>query len=499
MSPSDSLLGAVTVAERARRPDDVLRLPRSRYEAFAALIGWGMLLHLLAERGERSPWLLMAVIGALTVTMRPSSVLGLTTVLVAMTARTITDVDPPPGFWLFLAVLTPFWLGMLYAGLVRHRGWPLMVELGPRFAPVFRTGFVVGWFVVLAHQINDAFFNVATSCTVEIYGRSRDLLFFLPDLAARRTGWLPLGVVIVELVIVVGLWLRPLRRLPIAVAIVFHMVVGAAQPALGALAFAFIVLFMPSLVVDAALDRLAVIGHRRPWWATVIAVFALIVMAVAVIVVVATVVFDHGFLTTSPFAIGPFLASLGTVATGLFLLLAYGAGWFGPDPLTEVDEPMEWIGPVALLMAVVVLALGAAPYVGLGTAYALADYSSVRTEPGRWNHRVLPDAIRVFDTQQPLVRVLDPDHPELQALRRDTPVLLSRVQLVEGELSRRLVRACATNQSGAEVVPLTVARQSAVTIVPDPCADPELARSRGWLLDHALAFRAVTEGAVCLP
>ncbi|MEL7155992.1 MAG: hypothetical protein AAFN30_05270, partial [Actinomycetota bacterium] len=107
--------------------------------------------------------------------------------------------------------------------------------------------------------------------------------------------------------------------------------------------------------------------------------------------------------------------------------------------------------------------------------------------------------VDVFDTQQPLVRVLDPDHPRLQALADDVPVLLSRVQLVEGEVHRRLVEACAPDPGAVDDEPLTVARQSAVLVVPDPCTDPTLHRSRGWLVDRVLAYRAVPEGAVCLP
>lgn len=498
MSPSDSLLGAVTVEKSSRRPDDFLRLPRTQYEAFAALTGWGLLLHLLAVEGERSLWLLLALAGAVAVSVRPASVLGLTAVLVAMAGRTLFDIDPPPGFWFFLAVLAPFWFGFLYSAVMRHRGWPLMAELGPRFAPVLRTAFVTGWLVVLAHQINDAFFNVATSCTVEIYGRSRDLLVFLPSLTPDRADWLPTAVIVIELVIVLGLWIVPLRRIPVVVALVFHLVVGAAEPGLGALAFGFLVLFIFGDIVDAGLDQLAAIGHRRPAIGSIVAVLGLTVIVLAVLKVVAAVVFGAELFGSSPFGLAPLVASVGTVATGLILLFAYSAGTFGPDPLTDAEEPAEWVGPTALLMATVVIGLGAAPYLGLGTAYALTDYSSLRTEEGRWNHRVLPEATDVFETQEPLLRVLRPADPGLARLGDGLPVPLSRVELVEGELSRRVVKECRSGGSGADVGPITVASHTSVTVVTDPCADPELNQSQGWLLDRALAYRVVPQGDFCL-
>ncbi len=504
MSHSEALLGAVTVTEQPRRPADLLRLPRSRYEAFAALLGWGVLLQLLTSRGEHALWLLPVLLAAIALILRPWSVAALTVLLVSITGRTLFDLDPPSGFWFLLTVLTPFWLGSLYAGAMRHRGWPRMAELGPRFGPVFRTAFLVGWAVIVVHQINDGFTTTATSCAVELYQRSRDLLVILPGLDNNGPGWFPAAVIAVEVALIVGLIFPWLRRLPLAGALLFHVVLGAAAPQLSALAFAFIVLLMRHDVVDAALDQLSAIGHRRWWPSLVVAVPVVIVMFLATVRVLAGVVAGAEPLGGSPAAFGPSVAALLTALTGLLLLVAYGAGTFGPPSPTETATPTEWIGPVALLAGLVVALLGVAPYVGLGTAYAFGDATNLRTEEGRWNHHVVLSSASVFDTQAPLVRSLDADHPDLAPLAADLTVPLDEVELVEGELQRRLARSCAdaggeTGSPDAAAEPLTLRVGSSLTVIRDVCGDDELTASDGWFTDRVLGYRPLTTDGGCLP
>lgn len=506
MSHSEALLGAVTVTEQRRRPADLLRLPRSRYEAFAALVGWGVLLQLLTGRGEHSMWLLPTLLAAIALILRPWSVTAMTVLLVSIAGRTLFDLDAPPGLWFLLTMLTPFWLGSLYAAAMRHRSWPRMSEMGPRFGPVFRTAFLVGWAVSAIHQVNDGFTASATSCAVAVYDRSRQLLVVLPELADGGPGWFPWAVIAGQLLLIVGLAFPWMRRVPLAAALVFHVAVGAAAPELSALAFPFIVLLMRHEVVDAGLDQLSAIGHRRWWPSVVVAVPVVIVMLLATVRVLAGVVVGAEPLGGAPSAFGPSVAALLTALTGLVLLVVYGAGTFGPPSPTESPTPIEWIGPVALLAGTIVALLGLVPYVGLGTAYAFADGTNLRTEQGLWNHRVIPETTSVFDTQAPIVRSLDADHPDLEPIADDLVPPLDQVQLVEGELQRRLARSCddgsggsggSGSGSGGELEPLSLRVGPSLLVIDDVCADDELTASDGWFLDRVLGYRPIPLDGTC--
>ncbi len=491
---SDPLLGAVTVREPARRPAELLSAPRSGYEALAQLLGWGTLVNILFVEAERSIWLVPIVLGAALVVLRPSAVLGVSGILLGMAGRTLAEFDPPPDLWVFLAVLALAWIFVVPRAAMRHGGWPRMSEVGPGLASSFRGAFVVGWALVLLHQLNDSFLDVAVSCSVHVYERSRDLLVFLPDLGPRPSERLPVAVLVVETVIVLGLAVPWLRRLPVAVALLFLTVVGAADPTLAALALPFLVLFVPVDVVDTALDRLSSLDHRRPIIADALALAVAGVVVLALIRTGAAVLADSDFLVAGDLGVGPPLARLLMVVTGLGLFVLYGVGTFGPPPLTESEEPMEWFGPASALLTLIVLGLGLAPYLGLGTAHALADGSNLRTEGERWNHLFLPDEMTVVDTQTPVIRVFDRDHPAFADLGRHLDQPVSRVLVTEHEARRRVADACADGP----LPPLTLARDDVVSLVRDPCADPSLASSEGFLLDWFVAHRPVADGGRCL-
>lgn len=482
----------MTVASAPWRPSDLLRLPRNRYEAFASLTGWAVVLQLLTEPTERSPWLLLAVIGGIGLSARPNSVFALTALLVAVAGRTLTDLQPPNGYWLLLTILTPVWLGLLWSTASRFRGWPTMTELGPRFTPSFRAAFVAGWIVVWWHQFNDTFLDVATSCATEFYRQGRNVLFFLPDAGGQAPGWLPVALIVVQGLIVFSLWITPLRTVPLTAALVFTVLLAMVEPTVAVPALGFLVLFMRDDVVDTGIDQLALLGRRLPLSAVALTVLGLLIMGAAFLRVVLGVVRDADVFSTT----GPAVATVIAVATGVAVLGLFLAGVFGPAPLTETEQQLEWFGPVAMVVTIVVLGLGLTPYLGLGTAYALADYTNLRTEAGRWNHTVLPEQIDVFDTQAPLVRVLDPDHPGLGRLGDDLPVSLSRVEVVEGEVARRLAVSC--DDPGASI-PLSLARGTEVDRIDDPCADDAFESTEPWLLDRILAYRSVPQGDACLP
>lgn len=60
------------------------------------------------------------------------------------------------------------------------------------------------------------------------------------------------------------------------------------------------------------------------------------------------------------------------------------------------------------------------PYLGLKTQSVWTMYSNLQTEEDRWNHLLVPEAVRVFDYQDSTVRVVASDVPSLaEAARHD--------------------------------------------------------------------------------
>jgi hypothetical protein len=62
---------------------------------------------------------------------------------------------------------------------------------------------------------------------------------------------------------------------------------------------------------------------------------------------------------------------------------------------------------------VLILVNAASPYLGLKTRFSFTMFSNLQTEPGRWNHVVIPEAVRIFDTQRGLVEFGDVSDPVL--------------------------------------------------------------------------------------
>jgi hypothetical protein len=103
---------------------------------------------------------------------------------------------------------------------------------------------------------------------------------------------------------------------------------------------------------------------------------------------------------------------LWTLAWAVLLLMDW-RHWFRPPPAS-------WgrfgAGHVVLAVALLLVVLNAAsPYLGLKTRFSFTMFSNLQTEPGRWNHVVLPEAMRVFGMQDGIVRFDDVSDAALAA------------------------------------------------------------------------------------
>lgn len=101
--------------------------------------------------------------------------------------------------------------------------------------------------------------------------------------------------------------------------------------------------------------------------------------------------------------VGARLVVLAIIITGFGL-------WIGSRPrLAARPEPA--VGAVLRLSPILALAIGllvfnaASPYLGLKTQTSFNMFSNLRTEAGRWNHVLVPEAVRIFDYQDGLIEV----------------------------------------------------------------------------------------------
>jgi hypothetical protein len=95
------------------------------------------------------------------------------------------------------------------------------------------------------------------------------------------------------------------------------------------------------------------------------------------------------------------------------LLLMNWRHWFQPPP---ANWGRFGAGHVVFALALVlILANAASPYLGMKTRFSFTMFSNLQTEPGRWSHVVLPEAMRIFGMQDGVVRFDEVSDPALAA------------------------------------------------------------------------------------
>jgi len=201
-----------------------------------------------------------------------------------------------------------------------------------------------------------------------------------PDVSWVRTPaiW---GTLAVELSLPVLLLVRRTRVGGLILGALFHLVLAlAGNVPFAAVALAFYVGFIPPEVLRLRPARQFPVGA---------AAFAVPVAAWLVMAVVAP-------------APGVSDDVIGYLARAVVVVWVVGAaGALGPALLRErPPRTMPRLGHPALAIGLAVLVLNAAtPYVGIESRGSFTMFSNLRTEPGDWNHLVVPARFRVFAHQ----------------------------------------------------------------------------------------------------
>jgi len=379
-----------------------------RGTVFASLWATGHLFHTLHQGSEGAGgrledlWLVLPLVAALVVLMRPSSPKRLAVLAVAQLTAFAVQMPIVANHWLMAAFVNA---GILVA-FSRGRLSGSSRDLVTLTAPYARGVFLISYTAAGVAKLNQGFLDSEASCIVAILDASG-----LDPSALGRGAPLMIAIsVIIELSVPLLLLSDRTRKAGVAVAVVFHLAL-ALPPAVNVmdysmLLFALLWLFMP---VDAGsrvrhvlrssplLRRIRNRPSGTSWPKSAVGASALTVLAVAR----SELVGELGWtaITTTLYVGGGVLA----VAIGLSVLASYRQE---PMPVSRLHlvPPMRSVGAMLLVL----LAFNvSSPYLGGKTTSSFTMFSNLRTEGGTSNHMFLPrlnfptkqdDLVEIHDT-----------------------------------------------------------------------------------------------------
>jgi hypothetical protein len=323
---------------------------------------------------------------------RPAAPGRLAALAVAEVVAVAGDL-PTIGDHTLLAALTALaFAGAFAVAAVRRRGAPDAGALWTGLAPFLRVQAVLLYAAAALAKLNTGFLDTATSCAGPL---AAELAFFDPSLLDGRwhVGPAIAATIAAEAGLAVFLAIRRTRVAAVIAGAGFHAVLAlAGNVPFAAYALALYVAFLPAAAVPAWRVPLRVSG----------ALGAALVLAAAV---------------ADPPAVRDALQ------LGLRLLVAGGLGAFAVAvargrPGDRAAGRLRALRPAYALVALVLAVNAASPYLGLKTEATFAMFSNLQTEPGHWNHLLVPEAVRVFGAQDELVRLEAVSAPTLERRRR---------------------------------------------------------------------------------
>jgi hypothetical protein len=451
--------------------------PRSNLGLFALVLPVGLLLHLTSERD----WFVtpahgLATVAAVALLLRPNSIVRLTTVAVAWVGVLAWELPRAFNHTVLLGVLL-----LAVPVAVALRAWRSSEDdLERRLFPYFRALVYVLFTFAVLHKLNSDYFTAAWSCAVEHMESLVDRAPLIPDAGLDGFAWLLIpGSLVVEAGIPILLAMRRTRWFGLALAYGFHYLNGLnGHWAFSGFALALYVPFLPRDTWRRVVERV----RSEPGLARAAAALGLAVVAMPVVGLVA----------------GSVAQKLGLAVFVLFAPLVFGLflfeSWGRHEAFTDSLAPWQW----GLIGAVVLI--GLSPYLGLGTRANLAMYSNLQTEGDEWNHLFMPSGLRIFDTQDHLIEMTDPeDAPFAEFLdfsddkaTRHQPTGAPRI--VGWEFRSAINDYCATDP-GTTPVSFRVDGRS-VSVV-DICADPEWSTAPPALFEKLFRYRIVDTPSVC--
>ncbi|MGD9528167.1 hypothetical protein [Pseudonocardia sp.] len=363
------------------------------FAVFAVALAIGALVH---EWNSTFPtWVAVpVVVAAFAVLVRPASparlVLLLGTLLVECLSRLPNPVNHQVLVGILGATLGAWWIGLRIRS--PHIARDPAVLYG-RIAPYLRVAFILTWAFAAFAKLNSGFTDVVTSCAVWILESVPAIV--VPQMLAPAAVW---GTIALELAIPVLLLFHRTRPYAIVLAFGFHAVSAfAGHSWFSGFAWAFYVLFLPPVV----LARGVVTARRMlptPLLDGISAAAARPMLA-PILAGAAWVAVRYGLAPVLPGSLaaarqwGAVLLCVGWMAFTGVVLLRLRSHWIpapGPRARLRVRSVVMWLGIAVLVVN------AAMPYLGVKSRAAFTMFSNLRTEPGHWNHLIVPEQVRVF-------------------------------------------------------------------------------------------------------
>ncbi|MGH3566557.1 MAG: hypothetical protein ACRDRH_11105 [Pseudonocardia sp.] len=406
------------------------------FAVFAIAFALGALIH---EFNSTFAWWIAVpvTVAALAVLMRPTSPVRLVVLLGLFVVECVSRLPNPVNHQILVGVLGAtlglWWLGLRWRAPRVATDPALLYE---RVAPYLRVAFILMWALAALAKVNTGFTDVVTTCSVWIL-ESIPAVQVPQALAPAVIA----GTIALELAVPALLLFHRTRPLAVVLAFGFHVVSAfAGHSWFSGFAWAFYFLFLP----PAMLARGVVMARRalpeRVRGGLVVAVRrAPVTLAVAS---VAWLGVRYGLLPKLPGSLadarhwGAVLICVVWMGLSGAILFRLRRHWIpaparGPRASLRVRSPIMWVGIGLLVLN------AAMPYLGVKTRAAFTMFSNIRTEPGHWNHLIVPESMRVFGwLDGGDVRFLDTDDPRLAekiaGADSEHVVLLGARQLVDG-------------------------------------------------------------------
>lgn len=383
-------------------------------QAFCALLALGEIGHLI-QRGGDTFSVRPLVFGAAVWALARPGIRSLVALLAGLAVELVADL-PDPFNHTFVLGITGGAVALAWAA--QHgRDWTTdSVAFLGRVAPLLRLVIVVTWLIAWFAKLNRGFLEPASSCAVWIAGQVPGA-----TVPSGLAGAVVVVALATELAVPVFLLVRATRTWGVALAWAFHGVAAlAGHTAFSGLAWPFYLLFLDPQVVASAVERLR---HRvpaelrqHPWsrrrepW---ILVWMAIVGLDAAIGQVDGAARMHRYVPLLAFSV-VVAATLWAVGDVVRRRRQFGQATAGTASMRA--------GALGAVVLAIILVNAASPYAGAKSLWSLTMYSNLRTEPGHWNHLIVPEDVRVLGWQDDLVRIDDAADEEVaRALGLDWP------------------------------------------------------------------------------
>ena len=481
--------GADYTVTSAQGPEDP---PETRLTVFAFLWAAYTLFHQAIATWSYSPVDLATSIAGIVLLCRPAN-LRLFLILNLLQVINFYDRMPPElvnhaviNMVVSLTVLTAALRNWLRSG----RKAIAAGDLYSHIAPIVRVELLIAYGWAAFHKYNADFLHPSVSAAAEHYLRLGNRIHTATGLHLLPTDEWALvaalvGVIVIETSVPLLLAFHATRMIGIAVALLFHFVLGVDLHAdFSAELYALLFFFTPA-------DFLGVVRVR---WSRFLHRVDPVRRAIAALRLPGTAWAMAGFF------LGVVLIGNAWNRVGLAFLVLWGLyglaviavffwalpEWFGRPP---VFDRLRFPAPLFVVFPLLVLVNGACPYLGLKTRSCFAMFSNLRSElrgpEDRNNHLFMPSSLKLAGFQEDLVRILESNDPLFAG-----PVTTGDYRTYF-EFRRRISDRA---HRGIKNISVTYIRGGVQRTLTNAETDPELSRRYPYLMRKFLLFGDVSAG-----